>query len=167
MIGLMLIATAVVWVSASVWLSNAVGNMVAKPLWRRTAKLAILLVLVSSPFMDEIIGKYQFETLCKSNGIEHTDLSKARGKAVRVEYVGRKVLTGTILPIQEVDVLFRDQDSGNVLIRNRNYYAEGGWLTRYTWISMGSSGPMLFPGNGCGLGAQDRLFRSAQISVLN
>ena len=112
------------------------------------AKLAILLVLLSSPFVDEIIGKYQFEALCKANGMESTDVSKARGKKVKAKYEGERRVTGTIMPIYETDVLFTDADTGEVLIQHKIYRASGGWLMRYTWLSMGSNHPMLFPG-GC------------------
>ena len=99
MIGLLFLATVAVWLWACIWLSGKVGNNLAKPSRRIAARLVALAILISLPFVDEVIGKRQFEALCKANGIESADVSKARGKRVKVEYVGHKVPPGTILPI--------------------------------------------------------------------
>ena len=117
--------------------------------------------------MDEVIGKYQFEALCKANGIAGADVAKAWGKKVKVDYSERTYVEGTIMPILESDVIFRDADNGEVLIRYKNYYAMGGWLMRYTPLSMGSQHPMLFPRNGCGFAQRDQIFSANQISQTN
>ena len=91
----------------------------------------------------------------------------ASGKKVKVEYSGRELLNGTTLPIKEDDVSFTEVGTGEVVMHVKNYYSEGGWLKRYTWIGMGSHGPLLFDGNGCGLKKRDRRFSEFQISVIN
>lgn len=166
MIGLLFLATVAVWLVVCVWLAQKAGNFVAKPSWRPTVKLMIFVALISSPFVDEVIGKEQFESLCKTHGIESADVSRARGKKVTVEYGERKPLSGTILPIKESDVLFRDADSGEILIRHKNYYADGGWLMRYTWISMGSSHPMFFGGSTCDVRKEQEIFKVNGIAFL-
>jgi hypothetical protein len=127
----------------------------------------ILVLLCALPFVDEVIGRRQFESLCRVNGIESVDLSKARGKKVRVNYGERTALSGTALPIKESWVVFNDASTGEAVIRYKNYYAGGGLLMRYTWLSMGSDHPMLFGGNGCGFVMRDNGFRANQISVVN
>ena len=149
MSGLILLAAVVVSVWLCVWLSKTIGNWVPNVAWRSTVKVGVFLALLAAPFVDELIGMYQFNVLCKANGIEGADVSKARGKRVKVEYGERKFLAGTIMPIKVSDVLFRDADTSEVLIQHKNYYAMGGWLMRYTPLSMGSQHPMLFSGNGC------------------
>lgn len=56
--------------------------------------------MLTLPFVDEIIGKFQFEALCKANGIESADVSRARGKRVKVEYGERTFVEGAIMPIK-------------------------------------------------------------------
>lgn len=165
MIGLLFLGTVAVWLSACVWLAQKFGNVIAKPPWRIAVSLIALLFLFSLPFVDEVIGKRQFETLCRTNGIESADVSKARGKKVKAEFEERMLLEGTILPIREATVLLRDADSGEVLIRHKNYYADGGWLMRYTWLSMGSNHPMLF-GGFCDRRIEQEIFKTNSITFL-
>ncbi|MHB1198398.1 MAG: hypothetical protein ACYCZ6_02340 [Polaromonas sp.] len=165
MIGLLFLATVAAWLWACAWLSQKLGNLVPNPSWRRAVKVGIFIALLVAPFVDEVIGKYQFESLCKANGIESADVSKARGKKVKVEYGERRLLEGTIMPIKESDVLFKDADSGEVLIQHKNYYALGGWLMRYTWLSMGSDHPMLF-GGFCDRRIEQEIFKTNSITFL-
>lgn len=167
MIGLLLIATFVIWLTGCIWLADRLGNLAAKPQWRAATKLGIFAALVSIPFVDELIGKRQFQALCRTHGIESADVSKARGKTVKVSYGERRPIPGTILPIDDNMVSIRDSDTGEVLVQYRNYYAAGGWVMRYTWLSMGATGPMLFSGNGCGFKIRDNRFSAAQISIVN
>jgi hypothetical protein len=118
------------------------------------------------PFVDEIIGRYQFNSLCKTGGIESADVSRAKGKKVKVEYGERKLLSGQVLPIKESDELFRDADSGEVLIRHKNYYAAGGWLMRYTWIGLGANHPILFGGSTCDERKERAIFKANEIVLV-
>lgn len=122
-------------------------------------------MLTLMPFADEVIGMLQFNALCKSNGIESADISKARGKRVKVEHGGRAPLDGTILPIKESNARFSDADTGELLIQHKEYFAEGGWLMRYTWLSLGSNHPMLFSGF-CDSQKQKEIFKANRITFL-
>lgn len=150
-----------------VWLARSLGNLVPNPAWRNKIKVGIFLALLVSPFVDEVIGMYQFGALCKANGIESADISKARGKRVIAQHGERYYVNGPIMPIKVSDDIFRDADSGEVLIQSKDYFAEGGWLMRYTPLSMGSPQPMLFDGNSCGLMAKRKIFSSNQIAQIN
>ena len=70
------------------------------------------------------------------------------------------------MPINVDVISYRDADSGEVLMQYKNYYALGGWLMRYTPISMGSHHSM-FSGNGCDYNATQRIRKAAQITVIN
>lgn len=166
MIALLFLIAVAVWLAACIGIPQIVGNLIVKRPWRITVKLVIFFALISSPFVDEAIGKRQFEALCKSRGIEAADISRARGRKVKVEYGERTILDGTILPIKESDVRFRDTDSGEILIQHKNYYAEGGWLMRHTWLSMGENRPMLFGGSTCDLRIEQAIFRANGIVLL-
>lgn len=165
--GLIFLAALAFCLWACVWVANKLGNLIPHLAWRAAVKALIFIALLASPFVDEVIGKYKFEALCKANGIEGADVARARGKNVKVDYSERRYVEGTIMPILESDVVFRDADNGEVLIRHKNYYAMGGWLMRYTPLSMGSQHSMLFPGNGCGFAQRDQIFSANQISQTN
>lgn len=166
MIGLLFLTTIALWLFACVWLSTKVGNLVADSRWQPPTKVFSLIALLSSPFLDEVIGKYQFEKLCKTNGIESADVSKAHGRKVKVEYGDRVPVRETILPIKESDVSFRDADTDEILIRHKNYYASGGWLMRYTWLSLGSNHTMLFDGSTCDIRKEQKIFKANSITFL-
>lgn len=167
MIGLLFLATVALWLWACVWLSRFLSGLVPKPSWRNPVMWGLLILLLGSPFIDEVIGKYQFEALCKANGIESADVSKARGKRVRLEVGVRTLLAGTIMPINAESWLYRDADSGDILFQHKDYYAMGGWLMRYTPLSMGSDHSMLFSGNGCSLLLWQRILATAHVQVIN
>jgi hypothetical protein len=126
------------------------------------------MVLLASPFVDEVIGKYQFEALCKANGIESADVSKARGKRVKLEVGTSHPLNGAIMPGTVEDWFYKNADSNEIVIQHMSYFAFGGWLMRYTPVSMGSHHPMLFPG-GCTKNYLDMnlIFSKNNITLVN
>ena len=168
MIGLIFFGALILCAVAGFLFVRFVVRMVPNPKWKDPVMVGLTLVLLAAPFVDELIGKYQFEALCKANGIKSADLSKARGKRVKVTYGERQLVSGVIMPIMESNVLFRDADSDEVLIQHKNYYAMGGWLMRFTPLSMGSNHPMLFVG-GCPIDYVDRdaIFLKKKITLIN
>lgn len=167
MIGFLFVATVAIWFGVSVWIALQVGKLVSKPALRVPTRAGIFLLMILAPFVDEVIGKHQFERLCEVNGIQSAELSKVRGKRVKIAYGERLPVAGTILPVKQSEVKFTDSASGEVVIHYKNYYTAGGWLMRYTWLSTGAKGAMLFDGNGCGLAREDRLIKAANVSIVN
>ena len=167
MSGLIFLLALVLSLWSCIWIAKNLSKLVPNQYWRRRVTLGVFLTLLASPFVDEVIGKYQFESLCKDNGIESADVSKAKGRKVKAIYGDRKSTGGTIMPISVSEDKFIDANSGEVVIRSKDYYASGGWLMRYTPLSMGSADPMLFDGNGCGLIVKDRIFSDNQIVQIN
>lgn len=148
MIGLLFLASIALAIGACVWIARSLGNLAPSPRLRTPLGFVIFFVLLSLPFIDEVIGNYQFEALCKANGIESVDVSKARGKRVKLVSGEGKSIDGFIMPITEYPLIFKDDTNGETLFRYNTYHAHGGWLMRYTWLSMGSNHTMLFDG-GC------------------
>lgn len=169
MAGLILLVALIVLIALLVWLSGLLTRWL--PLsdnWK--ALLRMLIVLGAFPMMiaDEIIGKYQFEALCKANGVESADVSKARGKRVILETGAQSLVQGVIMPGIVKDLFYKDADSNEVLIHHKDYFAFGGWLMRYTPLSMGSQHPMLFSG-GCFTNyvKRDAIFSQHHIFLIN
>lgn len=168
MIGLLFLGSIALTIGACVWIARSLGNLAPSPRFRTPLGFGIFFVLLSLPFVDEVIGKYQFEALCKANGIESVDVSKARGKRVKLESGESKSIDGFIMPITEYPALLRGSDSGEVLVQYKNYFAHGGWLMRYTWLSMGSEHPMLFSAS-CATDyvSRDAIFIKNSIFLIN
>ena len=125
------------WGSVSLAMSLWFSGLIPNPRWRKAFMMVMALIFFASPFVDEVIGKYQFEALCKANGIESADVSKARGKRVKAIYSERRLIERSIVPINVSDHVFQDVDSGEVLIQSKDYYAMGGWFMRYTPVREG------------------------------
>ena len=151
MSGLILLLTLALCIWAGVWLVRFVGRKVPNPKWKAPVMVGLSLTLLTAPFVDEVIGMYQFEALCKANGIESADVSKARGKRVRInyDYAQEGAVPWQIVPTIEAELQIKDALTGEVLARYKDYRTEGGWLMRYTPLSMGSPQSMLFGGSTC------------------
>lgn len=146
MTGLILLIALAAFIVLLIWLTGAITRPLAIPVgWKNLLRLSILFGAFPLTLADEVVGKYQLERLCKVNGIEGADFSRAVGRRVKAEYGENKFVPGTIMPIKEREVQFIDIESGLAVARYKSYYAMGGWLMRYTPLSMGSSRPMLFP----------------------
>lgn len=168
MSGLLFLLALAVCLAAGTWVVRFAGRMVSEPKWKAPVMWGVALLLICAPFVDEVIGKYQFEALCKANGIESADVSKARGRRVRLEVGPSIALSGTAIPGTEKDWFYRDSESDEVVIHHKSYSATGGWLIRFTPLSMGLNRPMIFSG-GCPIDYVDRddIFLKNKITLIN
>lgn len=168
MAGLILLTFLVVLIAFLVWLSGLLTRRLsAHANWKVFLRFVFVVGAFSLMVTDEIIGKQQFETLCKTRGVDSVDVSSARGKSVRRISGERLLLKNNAIPIKASHQVIIDESTKTKLLEYEDYYANGGWLMRYTWLSMGYSRPMLFNGNGCGLSKELELFRANKIHQVN
>ena len=151
MIGLSVLLALIVCAVLGVLLVRFVVRMVPNPKWKTPVMVFVSVLLIAAPFVDEVIGKYQFEALCKANGIESADVSKAKGKRVRIhyDYAHEREVSWQVLPTTETELQIKDEETDDVLVRYKDYRTKGGWLMRFTPLSMGSPQSMLFGGSTC------------------
>jgi hypothetical protein len=167
MIGLLLIAAYCVLCIFGLRKMYRIDTLRSRPLLRNLTVVTMTATLTVVPVLDELVGKYQFAHLCASNGLQAVNLGRLAGKKVKIEHKDRNPVPGALIPTKQDDVALTDATSGELLATYKDYYAEGGWLVRYTWLSLGASGPMLFPGNGCGWHHEVQLLSSARVSVVD
>lgn len=167
MSGLILLAVLIACSWGGALLVRFVGRVVPNPRWKNPAMVGVTLLLLTAPFVDEVIGMYQFNAQCNANGIESADVSMARGRRVIFVSDERMNVRGTLIPIKVSTNQIRNADNGDILFQYKDYFAKGGWLMRYTPISMGSATPMLFDGNGCGFDLKDQIFSKNNILQIN
>jgi len=117
-IGLTFFATLIAFVALLIWLSGLLTRKmrpgVGKVLLRAVMVVAVFPLMVA----DEIIGKYQFEALCKANGIASIDQSLIQGKRVQIhdDYFSWKPLPGKIIPMKVTTRRIKDADTGQELV---------------------------------------------------
>lgn len=135
--------------------------------WQKILLLVLVAFAFPLPLADEVIGKRQFEALCKINGIQGADLSRAQGKRVRMRFSDYEPLVaGVILPTKQSDITYRDAETGATLVHYKDYRSAGGWLMR-AGLGMGSGRPLLFEANGCDRRRERELLQQNAIVVVN
>lgn len=166
MSGLLLIFTLIVCVICGVFAVRFVVRRVRNPRWKTPVMLGLTVLLISAPFVDEVIGKYQFEALCKANGIESADVSRARGRRVRIhfDYEQDRSVPWQVLPTTETELRIKDEVTDDVLAQYKDYRTKGGWLMRYTPLSMGSPQSMLFGGSTCDWSATMKVMQQNEMT---
>ena len=102
-------------------------------------------ILLVAPFYDEIIGRGEFEKICKEGAVVTVDEAYARGKTVTLKEVKRFKTYKYRLPIKIENWSYKDVVTGEVLISWNKYRSDGGWLSQKIKL-MGETGPFTFNG---------------------
>jgi hypothetical protein len=166
MTGILLIVLAAAWLIVVLLITR-------RATWHfgsRAAKVAISLVLfpalLVAPLADELIGKWQFESLCKQYSTQEIDEHHAMNR--RVLFVRRKedrFIQGTAVRIRIDSHVYKDAETGQVLVSYYTLHAEGGWLIHALGISETNS-PLLFR-RACGPRDEDTFKKKFDIRVVN
>jgi hypothetical protein len=104
----------------------------------------VFLLLLAAPLADELIGKWQFESLCNKYATQAIDEKNAPN--AHVMSVGGKNNAYTPQAMVRIRVqpwIYQDIKSGKVVVSYHTLSAEGGWLVRALGISETNS-PLLF-----------------------
>jgi hypothetical protein len=161
-----LIAAVLGWL----WLAWTLTRWAMDLVKRRGAKLALGLtlfpLLMIVPLVDELIGTRQFEALCKQYAVQYIDEANAMNKQVLFVPRGAdQYAKGTILTIRIDPKVYRDAETGRVLVSHHTLEATGGWFIRFLGISETKS-PLLFQ-RGCGPENEDVFKNKFNITVIN
>lgn len=167
MIGILFITAFFAFLYALVWISGYIADRLSvHGGWKTLLRTAIVIGAFPLILIDEIVGKYQFESLCKNNGIDSANVSAAKGMRVKIKPEERYDLPGKMIPIKEQKNHIYTEDD-HLLFHFNDYYTKGGWLVRYTPITLGNYRPILFSGNGCGLKKENAIFFQNNITKIN
>lgn len=165
MIGLSVIFVIVIWVFLVTKLTGFLGKLLPANQFSAPLKVLLFILLLVMPFMDEIIGGFQFRALCKTEAVAIYDEAKVRGKTVHDNQSSaeRYNFTNTILPTYKLTSKYADHATNKLLITYVSLYSDGGWLSR--WIDFnGDHSPQTFDGS-CSGG--DYLFENLNIKLAN
>lgn len=105
----------------------------------------IFLLIFCAPIADEIIGGFQFRSLCTKKVFLVVEPEKARGKTVVSQPIQYEYLSNNLIPISREYLSYKDKYSGEVLVGWYSLHAEGGWLARSLNI-LSSKKPYTFDG---------------------
>ncbi len=147
MIGLLFLLVVSVWVVIAFSIAMFAARRTAQNVvWHLPLAVVFSVVLIPLPVADELVGKLQFDNLCKQSEEEQRVSQEARGRTVELRQVPhpaapghmtipRREISGTLIPIREDSWDYLDSQSGKVLLSFKTYTAAGGWLVRVLHIS--------------------------------
>ena len=131
MIGLLFWAFLVLWFIAANWLARRIAKKLPQGIARIAVIWSLIAFFVALPLIDEIIGGFQFRSLCTKNAAPIVDAENTRGRKVRVKTdpVNKKV-DGTWVRILHSRFSYLDADTNEELFSSHRFVANGGWLVR-------------------------------------
>jgi len=132
------------WIGIAALLSRWIASRIRSPGVRWLVTLVAFAGLLPLPLIDEIVGKYQFEQLCRENATIHVDRTKAVGKTVYLAQKPSVDAKGTWLRIVIQPYVFVDAETGAPVVSYNILTAVGG-----RFIPSLSEGrvPLLFKGS--------------------
>jgi hypothetical protein len=146
MSALFLLFVAVPWVALTAVMAYAVTWRIEDRALQLVVALVLVGVLLPLPLIDELMGKPQFEQLCKDNSTIQIDRATAVGKTVYLAKTVDVEIKGKWVRIVLKPWRFVDATTAETVVSYNTLLAEGGWLIRHLGISEGGV-PMTFRGS--------------------
>lgn len=147
MTALYLLLVAAVWIALAALLAYAITSRIEDKALRLFLALGFAALLLPLPLIDEIVGKRQFEQLCKDNATIKIDREAAAGKFVYLDPSSRSNVQAmeTWVPIVLRPVRFVEINSRETIVSYTEVLAAGGRLQKLLGLSEGGV-PLLFNG---------------------
>lgn len=164
--GLVLLGVIAVWIILALFITKfALRSIKSRPIKVLSAAL-IFAVLLVAPLGDELVGKYQFETLCKKYAVQIIDEQHAMNRRVFFERrSGDQYAKNTAVRIRIDPYVYRDEETKKVTVSFHILTAEGGWLIHALGISE-TNAPLVF-NSGCAPQDAFGFQKSFNITVVN
>lgn len=146
MIALVALLAMALWCLIAFVLARAISALFPASWWRWPGGVLVFGVVFVMPVLDEMIGRRQFEALCKASPGIQVDRTTARGRTV---YDARGELAevgGMWIPVVARPVRFVDVHSGETVLHFRSYTAYGGLLATTVGFPEGGT-PLSFTGS--------------------
>lgn len=166
MTGILLIGIAIAWLVAAIAITRSVARRFNSLPVKVLGSVVLFPALLVLPMVDELIGKQQFESLCKKYAVQFIDEPHAMNRRVVLMSPRHdQFVEGTVIPIRIQPWTYKDAETDRVLVSFHTLHAKGGWLIRSLGISETSS-PLLFH-RGCAPKDQFEFAKKFNITVIN
>lgn len=144
MTALLLFLVVGLWVWLVYKFSRWIGGRIPLKQWQIPFTILIFVMLLVAPLADELVGWWQFKSLCDKYAVQLVDEKGALN--AHVVSVGGKFgryESGVAVRIRVQPWIYQDSTSGKVVVSYHTVSAEGGWLIHALGISETNS-PLLF-----------------------
>jgi hypothetical protein len=148
MTGLFLLFIAAVWIALAAIVAYALTSRIKGVPLRLVIAFVLLTVLLPLPLVDEVVGKWQFEQLCRENSTIQVDRATAVGKTVYYDPQPAVEVKEAWIRIVSRPQRYVDSTTGNAVISFNTLLAEGGRFVQTFGTSEGRM-PLIFRGS-CG-----------------
>lgn len=145
MTGIYLLSTLGIWLAFCIWLSKAIAQKMPKAVLRIPIGVAVFVLLLLLPLLDEFIGSRQFEQLCKANSTIQVDRAAAAGKTVYLADMVDIEIKNKWLRFVVRQWRFLDATTNELVVSYNTLMAGGGRLSQMLGISEGRV-PLTFKG---------------------
>jgi hypothetical protein len=138
MIGLIVIGLAVGWLVLAGVLAGGIAREFAPEKIGGLVAILLFPLIVAVPFIDEIIGRWQFGRLCEREAtvwIAPTAIQVRAARRVGPDFVDRE---GFLIPVREQPIVYVDADTGKPFYTVKAFHTPGGMIMRLG-LNMGSS----------------------------
>jgi hypothetical protein len=164
--GIFLIAVFIIWLIISIAVAQWVARHCKSKFMRLFSGVVVFPLLLLAPLADEVIGIFQFESLCKKYAVVEIDERNSMNRYVATEIRKKDVYAeGTAVSIRIDPYIYRDTETKQIIVSYHILHAQGGWLVRFLGISE-TNAPLLF-GSGCEPKDVYAFKRSFDIKVVN
>ena len=137
MIGLIVLLLAGVWVLASLKFARFLASRFKHPLASALVGVIGFLAFAVLPFLDELVGRWQFARLCASEAVVW--VSPNASTVVAAKNVGGfSERTGLLFPVRQQSIRYADTSNGEVFYTVTAFHTPGGLLMQ-AGLGLGNS----------------------------
>ena len=167
MSGLILLFILAVWNLAAIFFIKFLTSKIKGGVLKIAIQIILFAVVITAPLADEIIGGFQFRTLCEAESQVKYDKDKMANIEVKSDMLAAVKVEGLFVPVVSQTQTYTNTRTGKKVLYFKAFDADGGWLSRA--ISFNSvQQPYTFYGH-CGHNWTwvSQLFASLNVTITN
>lgn len=167
MIGLLFLGALVLWALISVRLGSAIQGWLRIKWHPVGVGFLFALIVFVAPWADEIIGRWQFAQLCKTEAVVWVG-PKAEAVVAAKDVGSFSERTGLLFPVRQQSVRLADLSNGQVFYTVTAFHTPGGVLMR-AGLGLGNSTscwPERWTGSERGIDTNAMMKRGEQLQML-
>jgi hypothetical protein len=144
MTGIFLLVVVGLWLWLSIATTRALLGRLQPRWWRWLVAFFVLVALLVAPVADEVVGGFQFRTMCERDAVLKIDAVKVRGRTLKRLWV-ESFPANSVLKIRRVQYQLLDASTDEELGTYATLSVWGGWLVRALGISDGNAPLLINP----------------------
>jgi len=138
MIGIIVLTLLVTWIWLSKKIASGIMQLIAGDKVTPFARVLLQAFIIIIPFIDEIVGRIQFQQLCASEAVVWISPDIKKVIAAHEGDSGISPRRGYIFPIREQVSIYLDAYTSEPFYKFKAFHTPGGWVMR-SGLNLGNS----------------------------